>query len=958
MTQPCIEAAEAVKSNPDMESPMLPGTREIAIIPTRRVFNPGLADIATLAIQISTSLSPPLTAYKLGTQLQHLLLYNVKTTTDTLVSRLKKHRNFYGTEESELQPSGSLKGFGWLKRYTKHSRAKKSLERSVDLLECYVTAISIATNFERARLRMQDTGDLGDRLPVIMAGDISTLKRQIETLERIPENRRLISLISAYQSNADDCLRKYSEPKKHKGPSRRFETAAIEPKRSDRVPASVTITQENSAKGAPFRSRKTGNESNANAKSHNEAKPTTKNETSRIKRVGIAGEDILLRDPEITNLPDISDNDDQPEGSRIPTSLKARKNVPNKPKDEILKIFVTGGDSNYDRKTGFRINTKETLNVFLGRIMSSPVEVELQKSDGSKGPGPDMLSARGHVVGLNVRFHRTLRLPEDDGRTHHLPPGLGTIPLYSVERYKELLPKDIVDKGGALLPLYNREAFWISFSIPKWLLEYENYRENPSWAARIYLGGVNGISGEPMVPNMGTILKKQNEIQKTQDYIVVPPQKWLDGIATAPGIVRQFVGVTRNSGYSVEQQVTGFDNVGGLQLELIPRSDYGGDRYDTDYLTAYTGNSEEKRLDISKSADELGLEEGSKIFVKDTSEYKYKEEKLRSAGTQNHENANQKPKQQNPEISLRSSDDSGTPFKVITDGGRHIEINMGGKCANYMSSKDGVEHNDLVDFLVKETGLNPIGRKLFVGNEPVPASGTWMSARNLGGVELYWACMPRIREGGSLQISFITAVGSSYRLTSPQPGTTWGRALSDAGLRGTSNALTITVNESDSVDSLIRRVSLPGLDPPLLFVPEFPFFSEDEPYNPNFLSIRYMPLKYYGLRSEYYSDGPATVYAITALRGGGGGGTPEEISLSVGAGAKIKQTVMEDRVPHSEWMASKTKSKPQNLGGTEKMLKRFRAKKGVVGGQPMSYYDHAITPFASLASLAEIRITP
>jgi hypothetical protein len=81
------------------------------------------------------------------------------------------------------------------------------------------------------------------------------------------------------------------------------------------------------------------------------------------------------------------------------------------------------------------------------------------------------------------------------------------------------------------------------------------FTSNNTFAIRIYVGGVNGITGEPMIPNMATCLKRQNGIERKQDYIVVPSQPWLDGIATSPGMVKQFVAVPYESGYSVEHQV-------------------------------------------------------------------------------------------------------------------------------------------------------------------------------------------------------------------------------------------------------------------------------------------------------------------------------------------------------------------------------------------------------------------
>lgn len=55
-----------------------------------------------------------------------------------------------------------------------------------------------------------------------------------------------------------------------------------------------------------------------------------------------------------------------------------------------------------------------------------------------------------------------------------------------------------------------------------------------------------------------------------QDYVVVPGQEWLDGIASSNGTVRQFVAMPFGSGHSVEAQVNGRDAAGGLQFEIVP----------------------------------------------------------------------------------------------------------------------------------------------------------------------------------------------------------------------------------------------------------------------------------------------------------------------------------------------------------------------------------------------------
>ena len=65
------------------------------------------------------------------------------------------------------------------------------------------------------------------------------------------------------------------------------------------------------------------------------------------------------------------------------------------------------------------------------------------------------------------------------------------------------------------------EAMWFQF---------ENTSLNSKYAIRINVGKVNAISGLPI-----------HEVAGRQDYVVVPRQPWLDGIAVEPGVVRQFV---------------------------------------------------------------------------------------------------------------------------------------------------------------------------------------------------------------------------------------------------------------------------------------------------------------------------------------------------------------------------------------------------------------------------------
>jgi hypothetical protein len=52
--------------------------------------------------------------------------------------------------------------------------------------------------------------------------------------------------------------------------------------------------------------------------------------------------------------------------------------------------------------------------------------------------------------------------------------------------------------------------------------------------------------------------------------VVVPDQPWLDGFCIAKDVVRQFVAMPLGSGYSVEEQITGKPEHGGLQIIAYP----------------------------------------------------------------------------------------------------------------------------------------------------------------------------------------------------------------------------------------------------------------------------------------------------------------------------------------------------------------------------------------------------
>ncbi|KAI1112423.1 hypothetical protein F5Y14DRAFT_272517 [Nemania sp. NC0429] len=154
---------------------------------------------------------------------------------------------------------------------------------------------------------------------------------------------------------------------------------------------------------------------------------------------------------------------------------------------------------------------------------------------------------------LEIRFKRTIRVPDNAEQAAYLPPGLGDFSLFKVGDYATNLPLPMATRrGGVFFPIYQREAMWIDFAA-----------ERP-FMIKIYAGGVNVVSGKHGAGTAST--PRANG----QDYVVVPGQRWLDGFAVAPGVVRQFVAMPMGAGYSVEAQLTGEEVVGGLLFEITP----------------------------------------------------------------------------------------------------------------------------------------------------------------------------------------------------------------------------------------------------------------------------------------------------------------------------------------------------------------------------------------------------
>ena len=157
---------------------------------------------------------------------------------------------------------------------------------------------------------------------------------------------------------------------------------------------------------------------------------------------------------------------------------------------------------------------------------------------------------------LTIDLQRTLRIP-DDGKDYPLPPGLGSFPLRHIDDYARGVPASWLKRGGVLVPIWQAEAMWLFFKS-----DYvEGRAARYPFAVKVATGKISAITGEPW---------RRGLSRNPQNYLVTPQQPWLDGYCVEKGIIRQFVAMPLGEGYSVEEQLTGEAEFGGLQIEVFP----------------------------------------------------------------------------------------------------------------------------------------------------------------------------------------------------------------------------------------------------------------------------------------------------------------------------------------------------------------------------------------------------
>jgi len=129
---------------------------------------------------------------------------------------------------------------------------------------------------------------------------------------------------------------------------------------------------------------------------------------------------------------------------------------------------------------------------------------------------------------LSFSFHKTVRVADNE-EPANLPPSLGNFELFKVSDY--MCPESW-DKDAYFIAMHSKEAMWISFQTVTPV------------AVMIGAGSVNALDGKPF----GEKLEKDN-------YLVTPPQPWLDGWKTEDGSVYQFIATEAGENKTIGEQL-------------------------------------------------------------------------------------------------------------------------------------------------------------------------------------------------------------------------------------------------------------------------------------------------------------------------------------------------------------------------------------------------------------------
>lgn len=161
---------------------------------------------------------------------------------------------------------------------------------------------------------------------------------------------------------------------------------------------------------------------------------------------------------------------------------------------------------------------------------------------------------------LDVYLCRTLRVPEGTD-LQRADFDDEVLCMEHVADYAATVPESWKKHGGVMLPMYQSEAMKIMFESP---FGYP-------FAVKVASGKRCAITGEEWMDGLvaGERVTRKETVN-LQNYLIAPKQECLHGFCTETGVVRQFVAMPLGSGATVEEQLTGKAEVGGIQIQVYP----------------------------------------------------------------------------------------------------------------------------------------------------------------------------------------------------------------------------------------------------------------------------------------------------------------------------------------------------------------------------------------------------
>lgn len=157
---------------------------------------------------------------------------------------------------------------------------------------------------------------------------------------------------------------------------------------------------------------------------------------------------------------------------------------------------------------------------------------------------------------LVLEFQRTLRIPYPTREMPRLP-GLGRYRVYPVAEHAARVPAHWLHHDGAMLPMYQSEAMWISFR-PAYSAFHAVFYP---FAVQVVVDGVNAVSGHRFRPGLH---------RWPQDFLEIVDVSWLGGIRTPAHGVRQFVATSLGSGQPRTAVAPAAGGFGELELFVFP----------------------------------------------------------------------------------------------------------------------------------------------------------------------------------------------------------------------------------------------------------------------------------------------------------------------------------------------------------------------------------------------------